>query len=159
MRRPGRSRLGFVFDGVHTLASAVWLGDSWRWRRDRTRNLRRQAATAALAAVVVGSRAGAVYVAAIVVTGVYRALAELRRCRLTDTGYGVALLVKLAVFALMLVVAAYSQFVIHPRLERCPGAGGDDRGAGPPAAKRPVRCPGGRGLAVVAVLVATTPPL
>ena len=157
--------LGFVFDGVHTLASAVWLGGLVALAVAIGRGTSGDGPRLpALAAVVVRFSALAlICVAAIVVTGVYRALAELPSVSsLTDTGYGVALLVKLAVFALMLVVAAYNRFVIHPRLERAAlGLAEDDRGAAV-LLRRSVRVEITLAvvvLAVVAVLVATTPPM
>lgn len=72
------------------------------------------------AAVVVRFSAVAIAaVAVLVVTGVYRALAELDSpSDLLDTAYGVALLVKLVLFALLLVSGAYNRLVLHPRLER-----------------------------------------
>jgi len=55
----------------------------------------------------------------LVVTGVYRALAELPSFdALWTTSYGVVLVVKLAIFVLMLGLAAWNRFSLHPRLER-----------------------------------------
>ena len=83
------------------------------------------------AAVVV--RFSAVALAAVgvlVVTGVYRALAEVELGEVLDSGYGRALLVKLAIFAVLLVGGAYNRMVVHPRLERAAlGLDPDDRGA------------------------------
>ncbi|MCU0307302.1 MAG: CopD family protein [Thermoleophilia bacterium] len=70
-------------------------------------------------------------VVALVVTGTYRALAELSSLDdLWDTGYGRALAVKLLLFAVMLAGGAYNRFVVHPRLERTAlGLDAADRGA------------------------------
>ena len=58
-------------------------------------------------------------VVVLVITGVYRALAELPSLSaLWSTAYGVTLLVKLAIFTAMLGVAAWNRLVLHPRLER-----------------------------------------
>jgi putative copper export protein len=66
-----------------------------------------------------------------VVTGVYRALGELRSFSdLVDTGYGQALLVKLVTFAVLLVGGVYNRLVLHPRLERAAlGLRSNDGGA------------------------------
>ena len=71
-------------------------------------------------------------VGVLVVTGVYRALAELRSFSdLVDTGYGQALLVKLVIFCVLLVGGVYNRLVLHPRLERAAlGLRPDDGGAG-----------------------------
>ena len=115
--------LGTAFDALHAWATAAWLGGLvmlavlavplLRALRDDDR-VRMGAAiivrfsTLAVAAVVV-----------LVVTGVYRALAELPSFdALWTTSYGVTLLVKLAIFAAMLVLAAWNRFTLHPRLER-----------------------------------------
>ena len=70
-------------------------------------------------------------VAVLVVTGVYRALAELGSVGdVADTAYGRALLVKLGLFAVLLCGGAYNRLVAHPRLERAAlGLDPDDRGA------------------------------
>ena len=70
-------------------------------------------------------------VGVLVVTGVYRALAELGPVgEIADSGYGRALLVKLGLFAVLLCGGAYNRLVAHPRLERAAlGLDPDDRGA------------------------------
>ncbi len=126
--------LGTAFDVLHAWATAAWLGGllmlavlamPWLARmaeRDRV----------ALGAGVV-VRFSAVAVAAVVilvVTGVYRALAELPSFdALWTTTYGVVLLVKLAIFAAMLALAAWNRFTLHPRLERA-ALGIDDEQTG-----------------------------
>ncbi len=155
--------LGFVFDGIHTLASAVWLGGLIALvvavgRADTAS----QAALPTVASIVVRFSAVAlICVGALVVTGVYRGLAELPSVSsLTSTWYGVTLLVKLGVFALMLVVASYNRFVIHPRLERAAlDLADDDRGAAV-LLRRSVRAEIVLALVVLAtvtVLIATPP--
>ena len=115
--------LGVGIDAVHLLASGVWLGGLVgllatlpRARRDlgETDGVRLCAAI-----VVRFSGLAIACVGVLVVTGVYRALAELRSFSdLVDTGYGQALLVKLVVFAVLLVGGVYNRLVLHPRLER-----------------------------------------
>jgi putative copper export protein len=70
-------------------------------------------------------------VTVLVVTGVYRALAELGSVGdVADSAYGQALIVKLAIFAVLLSGGAYNRLVAHPRLERAAlGLDPDDRGA------------------------------
>ena len=77
----------------------------------------------------------------LVVTGVYRALAELPSlASLWTTSYGVALLVKLIVFAVMLVLAAWNRLALHPRLERAAlGLGSAGPGDGMGALRSSVR--------------------
>ena len=115
--------LGTAFDALHAWATAAWLGGLvmlavlavplLRALRDDDRvrmgaGIIVRFSTLAVAAVVV-----------LVVTGVYRALAELPSFdALWTTSYGVTLLVKLAIFAAMLVLAAWNRFTLHPRLER-----------------------------------------
>jgi len=130
----GDAAANVVIDLVHQLATAAWLGGLV--------GLAVLAIPAALsladpdrvrlaAAVVVRFSALALTaVALLVVTGVYRALAEVSVDDLLDTGYGRALLVKLALFAVLLAGGAYNRMVVHPRLERAAlGLDPDDRGA------------------------------
>jgi copper transport protein len=131
----GDATANVVIDLIHELATAAWLGGLV--------GLAVLAVPAALAladpdrvrlaaAVVVRFSALALTaVALLVVTGVYRALAEVSVDDLVDTGYGRALLVKLGLFAVLLVGGAYNRMVVHPRLERAAlGLDPDDRGAG-----------------------------
>ncbi len=155
--------LGFVFDGVHTLASAVWVGGlvALVVAVGRTDAVPDTALPTVAAIVVRFSAVALICVGALVVTGVYRGLAELPSVSsLTSTGYGVTLLVKLVVFALMLVVASCNRFVIHPRLERAAlDLADDDRGAAA-LLRRSVRAEivlAVAVLATVAVLIATPP--
>lgn len=115
--------LNVAADAVHGLATALWLGGLVGFAvlllpalggvpdNDRVRML--APAVVRFSALAFGC------VAVLVVTGVYRALAELAALGdLVHTGYGRALAVKLALFALMLGVGAYNRFRVHPRLER-----------------------------------------
>lgn len=153
-------------DAVHTLATAAWVGglvgllvlvvspSGVLGAADRVRLL--------AGAVVRFSTLAIVCVALLVITGTYRALAELGSlAQLTDTAYGLALLVKLAIFAVMLAAGGYARIVLHPRLERAAvGLDPDDRGAGD-ALRQSLRVELtlAAGLMVaVAVLVALTPP-
>lgn len=128
--------LGVGIDAVHLVASGLWLGGLValvtmlpRARRDlgETDGLRLSAAI-----VVRFSGLAIACVGVLVVTGVYRALAELRSFSdFVDTGYGQALLVKLVIFAVLLVGGAYNRLVLHPRLERAAlGLRSGDGGAG-----------------------------
>lgn len=125
-----------VIDWLHNLATGAWVGGLVGMAVVLPVAARRLHAADRLrlsAAVVVRFSAVAVAaVAALVVTGVYRALAELGGLGdLLHTGYGRALLVKLCIFAGLLVMGAFNRFVVHPRLERAAlGLDRDDRGAG-----------------------------
>jgi putative copper export protein len=157
--------LNVGIDLVHSLATAAWIGGllglavlvapavAALGQDDRTR--------LGAAVVVRFSALALTAVALLVVTGVYRALAEVPLDDLTDTGYGRALLVKLALFAVLLVGGAYNRFVIHPRLERAAlGLDPDDRGASA-ALRVSVRAElavAALLLVAVAVLVSLAPP-
>ena len=130
----GDATANVVIDLIHELATAAWLGGlvglavvaipaAWALAEpDRVR--------LAAAVVVRFSALALTAVALLVVTGVYRALAEVSVDDLADTGYGRALLVKLGLFGVLLVGGAYNRMVIHPRLERAAlGLDPDDRGA------------------------------
>lgn len=110
-------------DMVHNAATAAWIGGllgllayllpAGRALADADR------VRLVAQGVVRFSTVATVAVALLVITGVYRALAEVGALDdLLDTGYGVALLVKLVVFAVMLGAGGYNRFVLHPRLER-----------------------------------------
>ena len=103
-----------------------------------------------------------VCVGVLVVTGVYRAIAELSAVGdRVHTAYGQALLVKLVMFAVLLCGGAYNRLVLHPRLERAAlGLRPDDGHA-----RARLRVSVGAELAlatailaVVAVLIALPPP-
>ncbi len=127
--------LGITFDAFHTLAAGVWLGGlvALLITLPRVqRNLPTAEATQLGAAIVVRFSAVAIIcVGTLVVTGIYRGLAELRTLGdLTATDYGQALLVKLGVFAVLIIGGIYNRTVLHPRLERAAmGLADDDRGA------------------------------
>jgi copper transport protein len=122
-------------DALHGIAAAAWLGGlvgllilvvgpaQTLAEGDRVRLL--------AAAVVRFSSLAILSVAVLVVTGTYRALAELDSLsQLVTTGYGIALVVKLGIFAVMLGAGGYSRIVVHPRLERTAlGLDDHDRGA------------------------------
>ena len=115
--------LGIALDAVHGWATAIWLGGLVMLLALASPLL---AALGPVDRVRMGAgivvRFSAVAITAvvlIVVTGVYRALAEVPSLSdLWTTAYGVALLAKLAVFGLMLALAAWNRMVLHPRLER-----------------------------------------
>ncbi len=122
-------------DLLHTLATAAWFGGLVGLALLLTGPLRRiagRAQTALAAGVVIRFSNVAIWsVGALVVTGVYRALAELEGLGdLTGTGYGRWLLLKLVVFGVMLGLAVANRFVFHVRLERAAlGLSADARGA------------------------------
>lgn len=110
-------------DTLHAWATAAWIGGLVGLAMVLPVVLAGVGETSRIplaAAVVVRFSALAIAaVAVLVVTGVYRALAELGSLSdLFDTTYGVALLVKLCLFALLLVSGGYNRLVLHPRLER-----------------------------------------
>ena len=123
-----------VIDALHTGATAVWLGGLLGLATLVSPAVARlaEADRVRLAAAVV-VRFSALALAAVgvlVVTGVYRALAEVELGGIFDTAYGRVLVVKLAIFAVLLVGGAYNRMVVHPRLERAAlGLDPDDRGA------------------------------
>ena len=130
----GDATLNVAIDLVHDVATAAWLGGlvglvvlaipaAWALADDDRVRL-------AAAVVVRFSALALTAVALLVVTGVYRALAEVSVDELVDTGYGRALLVKLGLFVVLLAGGAYNRMVVHPRLERAAlGLDPDDRGA------------------------------
>ncbi len=160
------ANLGTAIDAVHLLASGLWLGGLAALLAIvplARRNLDEQSGLRLSAAIVVRFSGVAIAcVAVLVVTGVYRALAELRSLSdFIDTGYGQALLVKLAIFAVLLIGGAYNRLVLHPRLERAAlGLRDDDGGAADRlrmsvAAEIAVAC---AVIVAVAVLVTLPPP-
>lgn len=154
-----------VIDLLHSGATAAWIGGllglavlvspavARLGEGDRVR--------LAASVVVRFSAMALVAVAVLVVTGVYRALAEVSVGDLLDTGYGRALLVKLALFAALLVGGAYNRMIVHPRLERAAlGLDPGDRGAAA-ALRVSVRAElalAAALLVAVAVLVSLPPP-
>jgi copper transport protein len=161
----GDATLNVAIDLIHQLATAAWLGGLVGLavlaipaalglpEADRVR--------LAAAVVVRFSALALTAVALLVVTGVYRALAEVSVDDLLDTGYGRALLVKLGLFAVLLVGGAYNRMVVHPRLERAAlGLDPGDRGAAA-ALRVSVRAELALAAALmvsVAVLVSLAPP-
>ncbi len=131
----GDRTANIVIDALHNLATAAWLGGLLGLAvlaLPAARSLPPADRVRLGAGVVVRFSAVALTaVAALVVTGVYRALAELGSAgEILDTAYGRALLVKLCIFAVLLTGGAYNRLVAHPRLERAAlGLDPDDRGA------------------------------
>lgn len=132
----GKDRsVNIAIDALHNLATAAWFGGlvalvvilpviaRGLGGDDRLR--------LAAAVVVRFSGLAVAAVAVLVVTGVYRALAELGDAGdLLDTPYGLALLAKLVLFGGLLIMGAVNRFVYHPRLERAAlGLDEGDRGA------------------------------
>lgn len=130
----GDATANIVIDLLHSTATAAWIGGLLGLAVLVVPAVARLAdgdrVRLAAAVVVRFSALALAAVAVLVVTGVYRALAEVGIGDLLDTGYGRALLVKLALFALLLVGGAYNRMVVHPRLERAAlGLDPGDRGA------------------------------
>jgi copper transport protein len=131
----GDRTANIVIDALHNGATAAWLGGLLGLAvlaLPAVRALPSGDRVRLGAGVVVRFSALALTaVAVLVVTGVYRALAELGSVGdIADTAYGRALLVKLALFAVLLTGGAYNRLVAHPRLERAAlGLDADDRGA------------------------------
>lgn len=159
--------LGVAIDIVHGWATAAWLGGLVMLLALAVPLLRGMQPSARVpfgAAVVVRFSALAVAsVVLLVITGVYRALAELPDlAALWSTDYGLVLLAKLVVFGAMLVLAAWNRMVLHPRLERAalglvPGPG-DGGAAALRASVRAEVLMGAVVMALVAVLVGLMPP-
>jgi copper transport protein len=159
--------LGVAIDVLHGWATAAWLGGLVMLLALGLPLLGRMAEGPRLALgagiVVRFSSVAVAAVVLLVVTGVYRALAELPSlASLWTTSYGVALLVKLIVFAVMFVLAAWNRLVLHPRLERAAlGLGSAAPGDGIGALRTSVRAEVALGAVVmlaVAVLVGLVPP-
>lgn len=159
--------LGVAFDILHGWATAAWLGGLVMLMVLAMPLLRAMPDPARVsfgaAAVVRFSTVAVVAVVVLVVTGIYRALAELPSLEsLWSTDYGLALLAKLIVFAVMLVLAAWNRLVLHPRLERVAlGLGDPGNGDGIAALRASVKAEVALGAAVmlaVAVLVVIMPP-
>jgi copper transport protein len=158
--------ISIAVDAIHNLATAAWIGGLVGLvvllipagaRLEASDRLRLVAP-----AVVRFSAVATTAVALLVVTGTYRALAEVGSLGdLTDTTYGRALLIKLGVFAVMLVVGGYNRIVLHTRLERAAlGLDPGDRGAAT-ALHRSVRaelCLAAAVLVAVAILLGSPPP-
>jgi putative copper export protein/methionine-rich copper-binding protein CopC len=158
--------INIAADAIHAIATAAWVGGLVGLlvlvvgpaqdlpTDDRVRLL--------AGAVVRFSSLAIAAVAVLVITGTYRALAELSSLsQLVTTGYGIALTVKLAIFAVMLVAGGYSRTVLHPRLERTAlGLDADERGASRAlrASLRAELVLAASLMVAVAVLVAMTPP-
>jgi len=158
--------INIAADAIHAIATAAWIGGLVGLlvlvvgpaqslpADDRVRLL--------AGAVVRFSSLAIVSVTLLVITGTYRALAELSSLsQLVTTGYGIALTVKLAIFAVMLAAGGYSRIVLHPRLERTAlGLDTDEHGASR-ALRASLRAELGLAAALmvaVATLVAMTPP-
>jgi putative copper export protein len=131
----GDRTANIVIDALHNLATAAWFGGLLGLAvlaLPAVRALQPADRVRLGAGVVVRFSALALTaVTVLVVTGVYRALAELGSVGdIAASDYGRALIVKLALFAVLLIGGAYNRLVAHPRLERAAlGLDPDDRGA------------------------------
>ena len=158
--------INITADAIHAIATAAWIGGlvgllvlvvgpaQILAADDRVRLL--------AGAVVRFSSLAIASVTVLVITGTYRALAELSSlAQLVTTGYGIALTVKLGIFAVMLAAGGYSRIALHPRLERTAlGLDPDERGASRAlqASLRAELALAAALLVAVAILVAMTPP-
>ncbi|MCB0873142.1 MAG: copper resistance protein CopC/CopD [Thermoleophilia bacterium] len=158
--------LNIGVDAVHTAATAAWIGGlvglGYLVITPTARLALGDGVAYAAAAVVRFSSLAVAAVAVLVVTGVYRALAEVGALGdLTGTVYGRVLLIKLGLFAGMLVLGGYNRFVVHPRLERAAlGLPGGDAAA-TRLLGRSIRAELGFAAALIAtvgILVSTAPP-
>ncbi len=160
--------LGVAIDSVHGWATAAWLGGLVMllvFALPLLGAMARDARVRLGAGILV--RFSSLAIAAVVVlviTGVYRALAELPTLSaLWTSGYGMALLVKMGIFAVMLGMALWNRLVLHPRLERAAlGVLPPGKGDGLPALRASVRGEvvlAGLVMAAVAVLVGIPPPV
>jgi copper transport protein len=159
--------LGIAIDVIHGWATAAWLGGLVMLGALALPVMRRLAPVPRVefgaAAIVRFSSLAVGAVVVLVITGVYRALAELPSLSaLWSTAYGVTLLVKLAIFTAMLGLAAWNRLVLHPRLERTAlGLRDDPSGNAVDALRASVRAElvlSVLVMAAVAVLVGIVPP-
>ena len=117
----GIARFALINDMVHLTAAAVWVGGlmhliagtplfiggiSESPRRHALSRLVRRFSAAAVLSVVV-----------LIITGVYSAWAQVTEFAALDTPYGTALIAKVAVIAVLLLVAAANLIWIRPRLQ------------------------------------------
>lgn len=153
-------------DLLHNWAAAAWIGGlvgllvlvaPWLARLPEPDRV-----PVAAGVVVRFSTLAIAAVVMLVATGTYRALAELGApADLLDTGYGVALSVKLALFAVLLVTGGYNRLVLHPRLERAALGLRDGDGGAATALRTSVAAElalVGALMVAVAVMVAVLPP-
>jgi putative copper export protein/methionine-rich copper-binding protein CopC len=123
----GQAWLVVLNDALHVVAAGAWFGTLVLLLLVLPRALRRAGtASARTMADAVGrfSPVALGAAAVLVITGVINSLLHISTPRqLIDTEYGMALLVKLAVFAVVLAAGFYNWRVVRPRLE----AGDDTR--------------------------------
>jgi copper transport protein len=158
--------IGVGLDAVHLAATGAWLGGLMGLVAvipSTRRGVGTEDAIRLDAAIVVRFSTLAIScVGALVVTGVYRAIAELSSPDdLVDTGYGRVLLVKLILFVVLLVGGVYNRLVLHPRMERTALGLRDTDGGASRSLRTSVRAEIGLGaavLVVVAILVNFPPP-
>lgn len=150
--------LNMTADVLHMVAAAAWMGGLLMIvgaAFPATQDLPEDARARVLAPVVARfSDLAVVAVAVLVVSGGVRAWAEVRSLgALTDTDYGVVLLVKLAAVLLILALGAVNNRWTKPRIVEAAANGGPD------GARRPVRTLGrlvGAEVAMGAIVVGIT---
>lgn len=99
-------------DGLHLLAAALWIGALVAFLADAVRR------KSDVQALVRFARTGSVVVAVLVLTGVVNTLAIAGFPPVLDSRWFVLLVVKIALFAFMLALAAGNRWRIVPALER-----------------------------------------
>jgi putative copper resistance protein D len=143
-------------DVVHLLAAGAWLGALPLLAATLVRSAQRRSPTLdriALATTARFSAVGAICVAALVTTGTINAWYLVATpAALFGTSYGQLLLLKLALLASMLALAARNRFVLMPRIEEAAREGAE---AGRVAMRRLARSAwieGGFGVAIVVIV-------
>lgn len=117
---PVHPALSMLADWTHLVATSVWFGgvllvvglapSLWRGVETATR----QRATAQIIARF--SRLALLAVVAFMMSGTYNALQHVTRPTLVTTGYGLALVGKVALVACIVAVAAVNRYALQPRL-------------------------------------------
>ncbi len=163
----GDATANIVIDFLHSGATAAWIGGLLGLAMVVAPAVARLGETdrvrLAAAVVVRFSALAMVAVVVLVVTGVYRALAEVRVGEICSTPATAGrCVVKLGLFAVLLLGGAYNRMIVHPRLERAALGLDPDRprGRSPrcasacgPSSRSPRSC-----WSCVAVLVSLPPP-
>ncbi len=116
----GIARFALINDVVHLTASAVWVGGLMQLIANTPlfiHGISESARRNALSRLVPRfSVAAAFSVAVLIVTGAYSAWAQVTDFAALDTPYGGALLAKIALLAVLLLVAAVNLIWVRPRL-------------------------------------------